>query len=143
MRTPKEFDYLLWTEKDEEKLRYYVRLKSTGETTEVSREVMRFLRNEEKKMRREMKSAAEKRIVSLEQACEDDLINEGFELDVIVGMIESEIIMTLTDRQKIVYDDCIRKGISMSEFAAENGISKQSVQHALKFIRKKSKKFLK
>ena len=40
---------------------------------------MRFLRNEEKKMRREMKSAAENRIVSLEQMSEDDLMDEGFE----------------------------------------------------------------
>ena len=53
------------------------------------------------------------------------------------------MIKTLTYRQKVVYDACIRKGIPMSEFAVENGVSKQSVQHALKFIRKKSKKYLK
>lgn len=86
---------------------------------------------------------AENQIVSLEQTSEDYLINDGFESDVIVGMIESEMIKTLTYRQKVVYDACIRKGIPMSEFAVENGVSKQSVQHALKFIRKKSKKYLK
>ena len=94
-------------------------------------------------MRRAIESGAENRIVSLEQTSEDYLINDGFESDVIVGMIESEMIKTLTYRQKVVYDACIRKGIPMSEFAVENGVSKQSVQHALKFIRKKSKKYLK
>ena len=142
MRTPREFDYFLWTEKGDT-TRYYVKLKSTGETTEVSREVMRCLRNEEKKIRRAIESEAETQIVSLEQTGEDYLINDGFESDVIVGMIESEMIKTLTYRQKVVYDACIRKGIPMSEFAVENGVSKQSVQHALKFIRKKSKKYLK
>lgn len=142
MRTPREFDYLLWTEKGDT-TRYYVKLKATGETIEVSREVMRCLRNEEKKIRRAIESEAENQIVSLEQTSEDYLINDGFESDVIVGMIESEMIKTLTYRQKVVYDACIRKGIPMSEFAVENGVSKQSVQHALKFIRKKSKKYLK
>lgn len=120
-----------------------MKLKATGETIEVSREVMRCLRNEEKKIRRAIESEAENQIVSLEQTSEDYLINDGFESDVIVGMIESEMIKTLTYRQKVVYDACIRKGIPMSEFAVENGVSKQSVQHALKFIRKKSKKYLK
>ena len=88
MRTPREFDYFLWTEKGDT-TRYYVKLKSTGETTEVSREVMRCLRNEEKKIRRAIESEAENQIVSLEQTSEDYLINDGFESDVIVGMIES------------------------------------------------------
>ena len=35
MRTPKEFDYLLWTEKGDT-TRYYVKLKSTGETTDAN-----------------------------------------------------------------------------------------------------------
>ncbi len=54
MKTPKEFDYDLWTTEDG---KYMVRVKSTGEVTEVERDVMRVLRAEEKKMRRSFVSA--------------------------------------------------------------------------------------
>ena len=48
-KTPKEFDYDLWTT---EEGKYMVRVKATGEVTEVGREVMKALRAEEKRMRR-------------------------------------------------------------------------------------------
>lgn len=48
-KTPVEFDYDLWTTEDGKCM---VRVKATGETTEVDREVMKALRNEEKKLRR-------------------------------------------------------------------------------------------
>ena len=48
-KTPVEFDYDLWTTEDGKCM---VRVKATGETTEVDREVMKMLRNEEKKLRR-------------------------------------------------------------------------------------------
>ena len=47
-KTPVEFDYDLWTTEDGKCM---VRVKATGETTEVDREVMKMLRNEEKKLR--------------------------------------------------------------------------------------------
>lgn len=49
MKTPIEFDYDLWTT---EEGKCMVRVKLTGEVCEVSRETMRVLRNEEKKLRR-------------------------------------------------------------------------------------------
>ena len=49
MKTPIEFDYDLWTT---EEGKCMVRIKLTGEVCEVSRETMRVLRNEEKKLRR-------------------------------------------------------------------------------------------
>ena len=52
-KTPKEFDYDLWTT---EEGKYMVRVKATGEVTEVSREVMKALRAEEKRMRRSFAS---------------------------------------------------------------------------------------
>ena len=55
MKTLKEFDYDLWAEEKDGQKRYYVRVKSTREVTEVSIEVMRILANDEKKMRRNIK----------------------------------------------------------------------------------------
>ena len=48
-KTPIEFDYDLWTTEDGKCM---VRVKATGEVTEVDREVMKSLRAEEKKLRR-------------------------------------------------------------------------------------------
>ena len=48
-KTPIEFDYDLWTTEDGKCM---VRVKLTGEVTEVDREVMKSLRAEEKKLRR-------------------------------------------------------------------------------------------
>ena len=48
-KTPIEFDYDLWTTEDG---RCMVRVKATGEITEVERSVMQALRSEEKRLRR-------------------------------------------------------------------------------------------
>jgi hypothetical protein len=48
-KTPIEFDYDLWTTEDGKCM---VRVKLTGEVTEVDREVMKLLRVEEKRLRR-------------------------------------------------------------------------------------------
>ena len=48
-KTPIEFDYDLWTMEDGKCM---VRVKATGEVTEVDREIMKALRAEEKKLRR-------------------------------------------------------------------------------------------
>ena len=49
MKTPIEFDYDLWTT---EEGKCMVRIKRTGEVSEVDRQVMKVMRLEEKKMRR-------------------------------------------------------------------------------------------
>lgn len=48
-KTPVEFDYDLWTT---EEGKCMVRIKATGEITEVERSVMQVLRSEEKRLRR-------------------------------------------------------------------------------------------
>ena len=48
-KTPIEFDYDLWTTEDGKCM---VRVKITGEVTEVDREVMKALRAEEQRIRR-------------------------------------------------------------------------------------------
>ena len=52
MKTPAEFDYDLWTAKDGKRM---VRVKCTGEVCEVDEATFRFLRSEEKALRRSMK----------------------------------------------------------------------------------------
>ena len=52
-KTPVEFDYDLWTTEDGKCM---VRVKITGEVTEVDREVMKALRAEEKRIRRALRS---------------------------------------------------------------------------------------
>ena len=52
-KTPIEFDYDLWTTEDGKCM---VRVKTTGEVTEVGREVMKALRAEEKRIRRALRS---------------------------------------------------------------------------------------
>ena len=80
-KTPKEFDYDLWTTEDG---KYMVRIKATGETTEVDHEVMKALRSEEKKLRRsydagtssESEEREEKQsspILSLDMVTEEDV----------------------------------------------------------------------
>ena len=52
-KTPVEFDYDLWTT---EEGKCMVRIKATGEITEVERSVMQVLRSEEKRVRRILSS---------------------------------------------------------------------------------------
>ena len=60
-KTPKEFDYDLWTT---ESGAYMVRVKSTGEICEVDAETMRFLRSEEKRLRRFLNMSAQAQSIS-------------------------------------------------------------------------------
>ena len=80
-KTPVEFDYDLWTTEDGKCM---VCVKATGETTEVDREVMKALRNEEKKLRRSYdtggasdsegsENAQPSTVLSLDAVPEDDV----------------------------------------------------------------------
>ena len=46
MKTPKEFDYDLWIDRNDGQC--YVRVKNTGEVSAVNADTFRFLRREEK-----------------------------------------------------------------------------------------------
>ena len=80
-KTPVAFDYDLWTTEDGKCM---VRVKKTGEVSEVNRDVMRVLRAEEKRIRRsygsdstsEDEDSAEKSsdsVLSLDAMPEDDV----------------------------------------------------------------------
>ena len=142
-KTPVEFDYDLWTTEDGKCM---VRVKATGETTEVDREVMKALRNEEKKLRRsydaggasdseDSEDAQPSTVLSLDAVPEDDVkasawleSPEKMEEDIITGLLEQEFIRSLTKPQLDVYMNCMRRNMSMLSYAKQNGLSFSTVK---------------
>ena len=151
-KTPIEFDYDLWTTEDGKCM---VRVKLTGEVCEVSRETMRVLRNEEKKLRRsfvgtpvEDNEEDSNPILSLDVISEEDVKDASwladphdFTQDIAVKMAEEEFIKTLTSREKDVYTFCIKMGREQSEYAEKTGLSISRVCKIVAAIRKKAKIF--
>jgi len=157
MRTPKNFDYDLWTDGAG---RCFARVKSTGETTEVTPEVMRFLRSEEKALRREYEEAyvtdaeGERRakVLSLDSLYGGDS-DEGFSPetwmatedsgldDAMTGLHEAAFLETLTEKQRRTYALMVTERRSYTECAALCGTSYQRVQKDMALIRKKAKIF--
>ena len=154
MKTPIEFDYDLWTTEDGKCM---VRVKSTGEVTEVDRDVMRLLRAEEKKLRRSMTgvpiSGCEDEtatILTLDyvsyQGGEDMTSGwledkSDFTEEILNRLVLSEFVKQLTPKQQKVFKACIVEGKSSYQYAKEAGIRQPSVFETLTLIRKKAKKF--
>lgn len=146
-KTPIEFDYDLWTTEDGKCM---VRVKITGEVTEVDRKVMRILRAEEKRLRRskqgvpisgtEGKTAEERAsVLSLSyvsyEGCEDLepywlIDSSSMEESVMFWMSEKEFRATLTPKQLDIYLNCIIGGQSKIDYAAANNMQRQSVYNA-------------
>lgn len=154
-KTPVEFDYDLWTTEDGKCM---VRVKATGETTEVDREVMKTLRNEEKKLRRsydtggssasgDKEETQPSTILSLDAMPEDDVKssawladpNDGIK-DAELRMLEAEFMETLTSVQLNIYKACIISGQTPTDYARTHNMRRQSVNDAITLIRKKAKK---
>lgn len=154
MKTPVEFDYDLWTTEDGKCM---VRVKGTGEVTEVDRDVMRLLRAEEKKLRRSMTGVP----IS---GCEDETATlltldyvsyqggedmspawledpHDFTGEIMSQMLTEDFLKGLTPRERDVYDFCIRDGGSQQEYAAKTGLSVSRVCKIVGAIRKKAKIF--
>ncbi len=152
MKTPIEFDYDLWTTEDGKCM---VRVKSTGEVSEVDRETMRFLRAEEKRMRRGYAARPNNEddqqdapILSLDELPADDVKAAAWLADpidyeelVTTSMLEDSFRRLLTARQFDVYEKCMKGGISMSEYARHLGVDFSTVKEVRNAIRKKLKKF--
>ena len=159
-KTPIEFDYDLWTTEDGKCM---VRVKITGEVTEVDRKIMRILRAEEKRLRRskqgvpisgtEGKTAEERAsVLSLSyvsyEGCEDLepywlIDSSSMEESVMFWMSEKEFRATLTPKQLDIYLNCIIGGQSKIDYAAANNMQRQSVYNAVTLIMKKAKYFFK
>ena len=156
MKTPKDFDYDLWTDGAG---KCFARVKSTGETTEVSPEVMRLLRSEEKALRREYENACvtdedgnrHARVLSLDSmldADDDSFAPETWMTSPDDGMDaaltlwqEDDFLKTLTEKQQRTYRLVVTEKQSYTESAALCGTSWQRVQKDMELIRKKAKIF--
>lgn len=145
MKTPKEFDYDLWTTGEGKQKKYFTRVKRTGEVCEVCHEVMKFLRSEEKRLIRELEQSGN--LLCLETAPEKDF-GESWMTDphdfanaVTTKMAESAFQQELTPYQRDVFRACIQEGITPTEFSRIKGIAQQSVYDTLIQIRKKAKIF--
>lgn len=154
-KTPIEFDYDLWTTEDGKCM---VRVKSTGEVTEVDREVMKILRAEEKKLRRSYGSGSTSEdedgeekssdtVLSLDALPEDDVKSSAwladphdFTTDITTTMLEQELIASLTDAQLDLYKKCIVGGKALREYAREEGINFKCAWKRRDLIQKKAKK---
>ena len=153
MKTPVEFDYDLWTS---EQGRHMVRVKRTGKAREVDADTFRFLRVEEKRLRRSMhgipvsgdgkeKTAAvlSLDIVSVEDSGEDMTpawlkAPDNTEDTAMLRSALHELRAVLTPVQLDVYETCLLGGVSYQDYAARKGVSRQSVQQAVSLIRKKA-----
>lgn len=154
-KTPVEFDYDLWTTEDGKCM---VRIKRTGEVTEVDRDVMRILRAEEKRIRRAMTGAPVEgaehgetsTVLSLdyvsvaggeemEAAWLED--SHNLEATILAEIMETEFLKELTEIQLDVFKNCLSRGISMAAYAKAHNISASSVKDTRDAIRKKYKKF--
>ena len=149
-KTPVEFDYDLWTT---EEGKCMVRIKATGEITEVERSVMQVLRSEEKRLRRtispeqgpsrEGKTAPT--VLSLDMLPEDVADSSwladtyDYTEEISTKLLERSLRESLTPTQYGIYQACILNGISYKAYADRMDVSYQSVQNAIRLIQKKAK----
>lgn len=154
MKTPIEFDYDLWTTEDGKCM---VRVKSTGEVTEVDRDVMRLLRAEEKKLRRSMTgvpiSGCEDETATLltldyvsYQSGEDmapawaeDVKN--YTDETITNIMLEDFKHSLSDLELSVFECCMMNGMTVREYALRHKISKSYASKIKNAIREKIKNF--
>lgn len=152
-KTPVEFDYDLWTTEDGKCM---VRVKITGEVTEVDREVMKILRVEEKRVRRsygtdvyaDEPSDSTPTLLSLDAIPSEEREASAwltdpsdFTKETAFNAGVSDFLKYLTANQQRVFIECFLKGQSYKEYAEENGIRAQSVQETAKYVKRKAKNF--
>ena len=149
MRSLDEFDYYLWTTNNGPVKKYWAKIKRTGEVTEISHEVMKFLRSEEKRMRRELNHQRIRSnrtlhlsTVSLDDVGESWLENPlSMEEAVCMKCLMEDFRNSLSPKQRVFFDECLCYGLSQAEFAAKHGISRVCASKYKKIIIKKAKRF--
>ena len=154
-KTPVTFDYDLWTT---ENGKCMVRVKKTGEVSDVNRDVMRVLRAEEKRIRRsygsdstsEDEDSAEKSsdsVLSLDAMPEDDVKSAAGLADsrdcmeeLITALKEKELLSLLTEKQRELYLAMTREGLTLREFARRKGIGIRAAFDLKAAVQKKFQK---
>ena len=158
MRTPKDFDYDLWTTKDGKNM---VRVKATGEVTEVSRQVMLALRSFEMKLKRsqtgipvEGGKGARATLLSIDlfslDSCDKNsdgmtppwLIDNEQNPEKIASLneLKKEFIDSLSPSQYEVFLKCFCGGMSFREYARKKKVDHVIIVRVAKRIRKKFSK---
>ena len=149
MNIVKEFEYDLWTTEDEHGKHYWSRIKATGEVAEISHELMKFMRSEEKKMWREIvdTSAHGGPDLSYDHVPTDDETSiwlmdpSTSEESILFNLYLKEFRLLLTPIQLSVLDDCLLAGLSIREYAKLNNRNHKSIQETVDAIRKKYKNY--
>ena len=158
----KEFDYILW--KDSEG-RCFVKVKYTDEVTEVSEQVFKDLRNEEKRIYREIELHESLKSENVDEAIKEkakvmfpvsyDMMidedeenqsswlasNENLEELVIAEDLERNFVKLLNSNQKEIFFSVMLGGERICDYAKRKGIKEPSVIGTMKKIRKKLKNF--
>ena len=154
-KTPIEFDYDLWTTEDGKCM---VRVKATGEVTEVDREVMKSLRAEEKKLRRSYGAVgtsddednakkSSDTVLSLDALPEEDVKSSAWLADpanniemALTEMCIEDFRKSLSSIQLEIFDTVMLGGVGVREYARQKGINHKTVVEAIASMRKKLKK---
>ena len=154
-KTPIEFDYDLWTTEDGKCM---VRVKATGEVTEVDREVMKSLRAEEKKLRRSYGAVgtsddednakkSSDTVLSLDALPEEDVKSSAWLADpanniemALTEMCIEDFRKSLSSIQLELFDVVMLGGVGVREYARQKGINHKTVVEAIASMRKKLKK---
>lgn len=130
------------------------------EDTEVDREVMKMLRNEEKKLRRsydpsgssasgDEEETQPSTILSLDAVPEDDVKSSGWLADkedftdgVLTKLVIQDFRATLNSIHLAIFDQCLLGDKTIRAFAEEYGLRKSTVWDIANALRKNFKKFL-
>ena len=157
-KTPAEFDYDLWTTEDGKCM---VRVKITGEVTEVDREIMKILRTEEKRIRRSYGPVIDCEGEEDEENLPDTVLSldaltagdkdasvwasdpKSYEDEALFNVMIARFKQTLSPLQLSVFKECLVKGVTVREYAEEHGISKSYVSKIAKTVKEKLKDFFK
>ncbi len=151
-KTPIEFDYDLWTTEDG---KFMVRVKLTGEVTEVNHDVMRILRAEEKRLRRSLASAVGEdetntmpTVMSYDALPDDDVRESvwladpaSIESDVLTDIFIEEFCRELVHTQAAFFKECLINGKSFKDFSEEYGVERTTLWRWQKQIREKIQKY--
>ncbi len=147
MYKSKEFDYDLWTTNENGTKHYWARVRATGEMTEISHEVMKFLRAEEKRVYREITAIQKYGLPLPLDIPHDDEISSWEEdnnysvVEMETRLEEEEFRHLLTEEQLDVYNHCILGDETAIAYGKRHGKTQQAVTATIALIRKKAKKY--
>ena len=156
-----EFEYDLWKTEDGH---YFVRVKSDGKVSEVTREVFLFLRSQEKELyrRQELRKIVSndvnvdqslKQKASIEHPLslmpmDEDIEESAWEQSgediaelVCMNLMLTEFEQILSEPQFEVYTCILKNRETIQSFADRKGVSKRSVFYVLEKIQEKAKIF--